>query len=68
MNEHLYSVGLKHKETGERIELQVWAKSTDEATGKLVGTLIGCDCPYLWTGSGPIYKNNMIVTRKAKDT
>ena len=41
MNEHLYSIGLEHKKTEERIDLQVWAKNTDEATHKLTGTLIG---------------------------
>lgn len=68
MNEHLYSIGLKHKKTGERIDLQVWAKNTDEATHKLTGILIGYDCPYRWTGTGPVYENNKIVTRKVKDT
>lgn len=27
MNEHLYSIGLEHKKTEERIDLQVWAKT-----------------------------------------
>lgn len=67
MKEHLYSVGLEHKQTGERIDLQVWARNTDEATHKLTGVLIGYSCPYRWTGSGPVYENNKIVTREAKD-
>ena len=29
---------------------------------------IGYDCPYRWTGTGPVYENNSIVTRKAKNT
>ena len=43
MKEHLYSVGLEHKKTGERIDLQVWARNTDEATHKLTGVLIWPD-------------------------
>lgn len=66
MKEHLYSVGLEHKKTGERIDLQVWAKNTKEATHKLAGVLIGYYCPYRWTGSGPIYENNQIITREMK--
>lgn len=66
MKEHLYSVGLEHKKTGERIDLQVWARNTDEATHKLTGVLIGYTCPYRWTGSGPDYENNRIITREMK--
>lgn len=46
MKGHLYSIGLEHKKTGERIDLQVWARNTDEATHKLTGVLIGYTCPY----------------------
>ncbi len=63
MKEHLYSVGIRHKKTGVKSSLFVWAKNADEATHKLTGTLIGYDCEYAWTGSGPVYKNNKIVTR-----
>lgn len=66
MKEHLYSVGLEHKKTGERIDLQVWAKNTEEATHNLTGVLIGYYYPYRWTGSGPIYENNKIITREMK--
>lgn len=66
MKEHLYSVGLEHKKTGERIDLQVWAKNTEDATHKLTGVLIGYYCPYRWTGSGPIYEDNKIITREMK--
>lgn len=63
MKEHLYSVGIQHKETGEKIDLLVWAKNTEEATHKLTGTLIGYTCQYRWCGSGPVYENNRLVTR-----
>lgn len=67
MKEHLYSVGLEHKKTEERIDLQVWARNTDEATHKLTGVLIGYSCTYRWTGSGPVYENNRIITREIRD-
>lgn len=66
MKEHLYHVGIEHKKTGQKLDLQVWAKNTDEATHKLTGVLIGYDCPYRWTGSGPIYENNRLITREIK--
>ena len=63
MKEQLFSVGIQHKKTGERISLQVWAENVDKATAHLVhGSLIGPDAEYRWTGSGPIYENNEIVT------
>lgn len=67
MKEHLYSVGLEHKKTEERIDLQVWARNTDEATHKLTGVLIGYTCLYRWSGSGPVYENNRIITREIRD-
>ena len=64
MTEILYRVGVKHKTTGEKLKLFVWAKNTNEATHKLTGTLIGYNCEYAWTGTGPEYKNNQLVTRQ----
>lgn len=64
MKERLYSVGLKHKKTGEKTNLYVWAKNVDDATHSLCGSLIGYDREYEWTGSGPVYENNKIVERK----
>ncbi len=63
MKEHLYSVGIRHKKTGEKSTLFVWAKNTDEATHKLTGSLISYDYEYAWTGSGPVYKDNKLITR-----
>lgn len=65
--EHLYSVGIQNKNTRERQKLLVWAKNTDEATHKLTGSLIGYDCPYNWTGTSPVYEENQLVTREAKE-
>lgn len=64
MKEYLYSVGVKHKKTGEKINLYVWAQNVDEATHSLTGSLIGYDREYAWTGSGPVYENNKIVERE----
>lgn len=36
-------------------------------TRKLTGTLIGPECEYIWTGSGPIYENNQLIRREKKD-
>ncbi len=63
MIERLYSVGIQHKESKEKQKLFVWAKNTEEATHKFTGTLIGYDCEYVWTGSGPVYKDNKQITR-----
>lgn len=67
MKEHLYQVGMKDKRTGEKIELRIWAKNTDEATHKVTTALFGANGEYSWTGSGPVYKNNELVSREAKD-
>ena len=67
MNEHLYSVGMKDKRTGEKINLRIWAKDTGEATRKVCGTLIGPYCEYVWTGSGPLYANNELISRPTVD-
>lgn len=67
MYEYKYGVGMRHKVTGEKLHLEVWAENTDAATYKLTGTLIGPDCEYIWTGSGPIYENNQLIRREKKD-
>lgn len=64
MKEQLFSVGMKHKVTGEQLHMLVWAKNVDAATNKLTGTLIGYNCEYMWTGSGSVYNNNDIVIRE----
>ena len=61
--EHLYSVGMEDRETGERLNLKVWAENTDATTHKITNALFGAYGPYRWTGSGPIYRNNELVTR-----
>lgn len=63
MTEHLYSIGMKDKRTGEKINLRIWAKNTDEATHKVCGILLGAYCEYIWTGSGPLYENNELISR-----
>lgn len=67
MTEYKYSVGVKHKSTGEKLKLEVWAGNVDAATHKLTGTLIGPECEYIWTGSGPIYENNQLICRDCDD-
>lgn len=52
MTEQLFSVGIQHIKTGERINLEVWAKNVHEATHELHG-VIGPYTQYRWTGSGP---------------
>ena len=63
MREQLFSVGIQHIKTGERISLEVWAKNVHEATHGLHG-VISWNTQYRWTGSGPVYKDNKIVTRE----
>ena len=63
ITEHLYEVGLKDRRTGEKIDIKVWATSTDAATHKLCDALFGAYGHYLWTGTGPIYENNELITR-----
>jgi hypothetical protein len=58
---HLYEVGLKDRETGEKINLKVKAHNTNEATHKICDALLGHNGPYVWTGTGPIYKNNKLI-------
>ena len=68
MKEYKWSVGLRHKATGTRLDVHVWAPTNDEATHKLCGVLIGPECAYEWTGTGLIYENNQRVEREAATT
>ncbi len=67
MYEYKYSIGVRHKSTGEKLKLEVGAEDVDAATHKLTGTLIGPECEYIWTGSGPIYENNQLIRREKKN-
>ena len=51
MTEQLFHVGIQHIKTGERINLEVWAKNVNEATMGLEG-VISWNTQYRWTGSG----------------
>lgn len=62
---NLYGVGMKHKQTDEKITLQVWASNNDEATHQC-NFLFDYDGEYRWTGTGPIYKDNQIVSKMVK--
>lgn len=62
IKEILYNVGLEHKQTGKKLNLEVWAEDCDKATNKVIG-LIGYDGRYSWTGTSPIYENNLLVYR-----
>ena len=66
MKEYKWSVGLRHKATGTRLDVHVWAPTNDAATHSLCGVLIGPECDYEWTGTGPIYENNKTVEREAR--
>lgn len=66
MKEYKWSVGLRHKATGTRLDVHVWAPTNDEATHRLCGVLIGPECDYEWTGTGPVYENNKTVEREAR--
>lgn len=62
MKKQLFKVGIKHKETGEKLSLQVWAANVNEAAWELRG-VIGPYAEYAWTGSGPVHddQGNVIV-------
>lgn len=60
--EILYSVGIKHIKTGEKINLEVWAENVDKATWGLHG-LISYNTQYRWTGTAPLYENNNVIFR-----
>lgn len=64
MKEHLYSVGLKDMRTGEKLKLRIWAENTDAATHKITSALFGINGEYQWTGSGPLYENNELISRE----
>lgn len=67
MKKYLYTVGMKDKRTGEKINLRIWAANTDEATGKVTGALFGMYGEYVWTGSGPVYEDNKLFEREEKE-
>ena len=68
MKEYKWSVGLRHKATGARLNLDVWAPTNNEATHKLCDVLIGPECEYEWTGTGPAYENNQTMGRDITPT
>ena len=57
MKEYKWSIGLRHKATKAKLDISVWAPTCDDATHKLTGILIGPECEYEWTGTGPDYDN-----------
>lgn len=59
---NLYSVGMRHIKTGEKVNLEVWAENVDEATHKC-NFLFNYNGEYHWTGSGPVYKDNQLVSK-----
>lgn len=66
MTEQLFSVGMRHNKSNEKIDLQVWAANADEATYKVVRTIGGPYGEYSWTGSGPEYgDDNEVIRREA---
>ena len=66
ITETLYSVGIKNKRTGERLNVEVWGERNEQATAKLLNSLIGIDKPYAWTGTSPVYIDNKLVQREVK--
>ena len=46
--ERLYEVGIRHKRTGEEFTVEVWGASPEDATSKLLNSLIGADKQYTW--------------------
>lgn len=63
MKQQLFRVGMQHKGTKKKVEVNVWASNVDEATSKLTDLFFGRFNEYEWTGSGPVYENNETVTR-----
>lgn len=65
MKQTLYRVGIKHIKTGEELKLHIWAERNTEATHRLNHILIGPDCEYRWTGTGPEHdERGNIITRE----
>lgn len=62
IKEILYSVGIRHKQTEEKVNLEVWAEDADKATSKVIN-LINYDGQYSWTGTGPLHRNNEVISR-----
>lgn len=50
----VWTVGLKNKRTGEKIELEVTGVTNEEATMKCK-QLFGLNGDYQWIGTGPLY-------------
>lgn len=66
MYEYKCNVELRHKVTGEKLELTVWATGRDDANRKLSG-LCGSNDEYTLIESIPIRENNKAVGREVKD-
>lgn len=61
---NLYRVNMMHKETKERLYLEVWAENVDEATHQFSDSLFGCEGQYIWRGSEPVYDQNGEIPSK----
>ena len=65
--EILYRVGIVHKERDEKLSVEVCGKDPQEATSKLLSSLIGPYNQYIWLGTGPVYRDNEVVKREVGD-
>ena len=63
MTQQLFKVGMKHKGTGKKIDVNVWASSNEAASSKIAGVFFGRFNEYEWTGTSPVYENNEVVKR-----
>lgn len=68
MKEYEYRVSAKCKDTGDYINLYVWAENGDIATAKFAGVLFGHNCEYEWRGTSPMYENNQLISREVFPT
>ena len=67
MKQTLYRVGIRHIKSGENMTLRVWAECNTAATHSLNRILIGPDCEYRWTGTGPEHDDRgNIITREVE--
>lgn len=65
MYQTLYAVTLLHKTMYQAIDLLLWADDEQEATERVLGTLVGPRCEYTWECTKAVCKDGEIIRKES---
>lgn len=64
MHQTLYAVTLVHKTIYQAIDILLWADNKQEATERVLGTLVGPRGEYTWETTKMVFEDQRPVTRE----